>query len=84
VKTSRSARTDQVLLLAYLIDGNGDRVDPSRVLISVSGRGIAIPELKFHAGWRAHYAVLKVPTGARLTVRATLDGLDVATTTHRV
>lgn len=84
VKTSRYAKTDQFLLLAYLIDGNGDRVDPARVMVAVSGRGIAIPELKFHAGWRAHYALPKVATGAPLTVRATLDGLDVATTTHPV
>jgi hypothetical protein len=84
VKTSRYARTGQFLLLAHLADGKGDRVDPARVLVSVSGRGIAIPELKFHAGWRAHYALLKVATGARLTVRATLDGLEVATTIHRV
>ena len=44
VKTSRDARTGQFLLLAHLVDGNGDRVDPARVLVSVSGRGIAVPE----------------------------------------
>ncbi len=84
VKTSRDARTGRLLLLARLVDGNGERVDPAHVLVSVSGRGIALPELKFHAGWRAHYAHLDSDAGTRITVRAALGGLEVATTDHRV
>jgi hypothetical protein len=83
VKTSRDSRSGQFRLLAHLTDGNGEVVDPASMLVSVLGGGVAIPELKFHAGWRAHHGLLKVATGARLTVRATLNGTQVATTTHR-
>jgi hypothetical protein len=84
VTTSRYARTKRYLLLAHLVDGNGTRVDPARVTVSASGRGVKIPELKFHRGWRAHYAFLNVAKGASVTVRANLDGREVATVSHRV
>jgi hypothetical protein len=84
VSTSRVARTRQFRLLARLVDGNGERVDPSGVVVSVSGRGVTLRELKYHGGWRAHYALLGVAKGTKLTVRARLDGLEVAAASHTV
>jgi hypothetical protein len=54
------------------------------VVVSVSGRGVTLRELKYHGGWRAHYALLGVAKGTKLTVRARLDGLEVAAASHTV
>jgi hypothetical protein len=83
VTTSPNGLKPELLLRAQLVDGNGDRIDPARVSISVTGRGVSIPELKDHKHWGRH-AVLEVKAGTKLTVRARLDGNEVASVSHRV
>ncbi len=85
VKSSFYRRFRQYLLTVRLVDGDGHPVDPERARLTVGGRGrTEYPELRYHRGWRAHYALLDVRKGTTVTVTASIDGQVVATKRHQI
>lgn len=85
VKTTHYSRFRRYLLTARLFDADGVRVDPERVHYTLGGRGrTEYPELRYHRGWRQHYALLDVEKGTTVIVTASVNGQVVAKIPHKV